>query len=366
MRREQGFSLIELMVGLTVGMIIALVVGAVLQVFESQKGTTMASSDAQTDGALAAHYLERDLRMSGYGFNVGAVLGCDVKAMYNNDGVVRHLRLVPAAITNGGADGQSDTIEVVYSNKDSFAVPARMVQAMPNPSANWKLNSIIGMTEPDTGATPPVEGDFLVGLHTATNECALVQVTELGNPGNASDKTTVVHNSGQSDWNPSGASNTNLIFPAAGYAVGDPVFNLGSLAHYRYSVVVDAQGRSNLQRETLDPAGSVLATDILVSNVVNLQAQYGFDTDNDGKVNSWSTTTPTTQAGWQQLRAVRMAVVSRSQKLENAAVTTTQPNWDDGSAAGATLKIDNLPNWQRYRYRVFQTIVPFRNLVWLN
>ena len=59
-------------------------------------------------------------------------------------------------------------------------------------------------------------------------------------------------------------------------------------------------------------------------------------------------------------------VVSRSQKMENVTVTTAQPTWDDGSSAGATLKIDNLPNWQRYRYRVFQTIVPFRNLMWLS
>lgn len=365
MRRMQGFSLIELMVGLTVGMIIALVVGAVLQVFESQKGTTISSSDAQTDGALAAHYLERDLRMGGYGFNVSAALGCDVKAMYNNDGVVRHLNLVPASIVDGGALGDADTIDVVYSAKDSFAVPARMVQAMPNPSANWKLNSIIGMEERDTHATPAVEGDFLVGVHTATNECAMVQVTQLGNPGNASDKTTVVHNSGQSDWNPSGAGNANLIFPASGYSVGDPVLNLGTLAHYRYSVVVDAQGRSKLQRQSINPAGAITATDTLVSNVVNLQAQYGFDTDADGRVDQWNTTTPTTSVGWQQLRVVRLTVVSRSQKMEMTNVTSAQPTWDDGSAGGGVIRINNLPNWQRYRYRVFQTIVPLRNLVWL-
>ena len=63
------------------------------------------------------------------------------------------------------------------------------------------------------------------------------------------------------------------------------------------------------------------------------------------------------------------------------ATTATNPLWDLGSVATVTtnptsltvscgthtcvtLKVDTLPDWQQYRYKVYDTIVPLRNVLW--
>jgi type IV pilus assembly protein PilW len=118
----------------------------------------------------------------------------------------------------------------------------------------------------------------------------------------------------------------------------------------------------------------------LFANVVNLQAYYGKDTGfpANGAIDSWDTTTPTTNAGWRQVRAVRVAVASRSVQYEKEEVTATNPLWDVGAdsvilgaaSCGASkcleLKVDQLADWKHYRYKVFDTIVPLRNMLWNN
>lgn len=86
-----------------------------------------------------------------------------------------------------------------------------------------------------------------------------------------------------------------------------------------------------------------------------------------------------------RIKAVRIAVVARSGVLERDNVTaacdqsTAPPTglcaWANVPAGGAittaspapaiNLNPNNAnPDWQRYRYRVFETIIPLRNLIW--
>ena len=74
--------------------------------------------------------------------------------------------------------------------------------------------------------------------------------------------------------------------------------------------------------------------------------------------------------------AVRVAVVARSAQYEKEEVTSTNPLWDVGTAiaiagtatCGASkclsLKVDYLTDWKHYRYRVFDTVIPLRNMLW--
>ncbi|MBS0554296.1 MAG: prepilin-type N-terminal cleavage/methylation domain-containing protein, partial [Proteobacteria bacterium] len=66
-RVQRGFTLVELLVGLTVGLITLLVLTQLLQSFEGQKRTSTGGNDAQTNGAFALYMLDREIRMSGYG-----------------------------------------------------------------------------------------------------------------------------------------------------------------------------------------------------------------------------------------------------------------------------------------------------------
>ena len=65
--------------------------------------------------------------------------------------------------------------------------------------------------------------------------------------------------------------------------------------------------------------------------------------------------------------AVRVAVVARSGLYEKEEVSpATIRLWEDSAAAPTTIG----PVWtltaddRHYRYKVFQTVVPLRNLIW--
>ncbi len=73
---QAGFSLVELMVGLTVGLIVILVVTQTLAIFEGQKRTTASGADAQQSGLLGLFSIEQDVRMAGAGFNSIPTFSC--------------------------------------------------------------------------------------------------------------------------------------------------------------------------------------------------------------------------------------------------------------------------------------------------
>ena len=66
---QKGFSLIELMVGMTIGFITLIVIVQTMSVFDAHKTTTTAAADAQENGLLALSAIERDIRRAGAGFN---------------------------------------------------------------------------------------------------------------------------------------------------------------------------------------------------------------------------------------------------------------------------------------------------------
>lgn len=141
-----------------------------------------------------------------------------------------------------------------------------------------------------------------------------------------------------------------------------------------------------------------------MSEIVNLQAQYGLSAaglpgsdPNFNQVTQWvnaknladwvvAVDGASTGVDWgsnmtlasrNRIKAIRMAVVARSPKMEPTAVTTAcnsltapQPTglcaWA-GSVSSPAPAIDlsaGDPNWLRYRYRVFDTIIPLRNVIW--
>ena len=202
--------------------------------------------------------------------------------------------------------------------------------------------------------------------------------------GGGQGQNQVIHNSGQSSLNQSGGS---TIFPSAGYSAGDSVINLGNLIDHTYQVFspTGSPGKSFLRLTEFNMAANSTANVDMYPNVVQLQAVYGKDTNSDNIADAWNAVAPTTPAEWQQIRAIRIALVARSQNREPGVVTldvaTAASTCDSATPhpaalcwrpdpAGNGVKIDiNIgnvaPNWQYYRYRVMETTIPLRNAIWL-
>ncbi|HWH82007.1 MAG TPA: prepilin-type N-terminal cleavage/methylation domain-containing protein, partial [Burkholderiaceae bacterium] len=212
-RAGRGFTLIELMVGLAIGLFVTLVITQVLVVSEGQRRSTTSGTDAQLSGALALYALQRDVQMSGYGIATAVeALGCEVRAQFN--GTNFSWVLAPVEITAGSA-GAPDTVRVMYSAKESYSVPAKVIEDHPRTAANFFTNTALGIDDGDLMIAVPKTID-------AANWCSVFDVTGTGgaNP-------QVQHNPGNAGpWNQPGGQ---TIFPNAGYPAGSFLVNLGAL-----------------------------------------------------------------------------------------------------------------------------------------
>jgi len=356
--RSGGFSLVEIMVGMVISLLGVLIVLQVFAAFEGQKRTTTSGSDAQTNGAIALYTVERDVRMAGYGFSVPEALGCTINRSFNGT-TLTALSLAPVTITKG-TGGLPDTIRILSSSKGSWSIPTRVTTYHPATATNFFLNTTLGMAV----------GDLLIAYEPG-KDCTLLQVTGIPN-GNVQ-----VHHQNTSPWDPPGGQN---IFPTGGYSAGATLFNLGSLVDHTYSL----DANNNLLLSDYNSATNTSNVQSLLPDIVNLQAQYGFDTragvQTDERVDTWSDTmidadsdvTVGDNGDIRRVYAVRLAVVARSALKEKAdssgtcTTTTNAPKWSDGTIIDVSKNPDGSanPDWQCYRYKTFETVIPLRNLIW--
>ena len=377
-RRQAGVTLVELLVALLIGLLAVLVISQVLLVVEGQKRSTTSGADAQLTGSLAMYTLQRELEMAGYGISTNpAGLGCAIRSTrFNagNGGVTR--TLAPVVITNGGNAGQPDTVRFYSSGKPSFSVPTLVTNDHPlvgAGSTEFAVNNTVGLVT-TAGAVP---GDLLVAVPPApdaANTCVIFRANGVGSVAG----TTIAHDSGIGDpggWNGANLAALLALFPAAGYPAGSYVVNLGpGLIDRSYAVAA-----GTLRLTEFDNTNATLTTTDVFPQVVNLQAFYGKDTNADGAVDVYDTVNPTTPAGWAQIVALRVALVVRSNQFEREVVTPVAPVWDlgatptvTGSTPCASSQCLSLPvntditntEWQNYRYKVYDTVIPLRNLLW--
>lgn len=371
-KHAAGFSLIELMVGLTIGLVTVLVVTQVMAVSESHRKSSSSGSDTIVNAALGLYTIERDGKNAGYGMTtIAGSVGCPIKA--KNGSTASEFLLAPVTIADG-ASGAPDVVRFMASEKNGISLPMRISVDHPKTSAVFFVESDLGVEDSDMMVAVPNP------MVPGTNWCSVFQVTNDPNPGGGGNngggqgQNKVLHNSGQSSWN----QPTNDIFPAAGYKAGDYVINMGNLLDHEYKI--DLVKNMLVLREYYMKTGTHADKD-LYPHIVQLQAAYGKDTDADSAVDTWNATAPTTPAEWQQIRAVRLAIVARGQVQEgvvtldgaNAASTCASATPHPAAVcwkpdpAGNGEKIDvsaSSTNWSRYRYRVVETTIPLRNIIW--
>lgn len=357
---QAGFTLVELMVGMTLALITTVIIAQVMWASEGSRRTTTQGSDAQVNGALALYTVQRDLQMAGYGVVSNPdVLGCEVRGQYGAN-PARTFTLAPVIITSGGAANASDSITVLRSGSTRAALPVVTTDIHDATSTQFEVQSTVGIAD----------GDLMLAMPespSSTNWCTLFQArADAGTPLSG---TVLPHVAAGDSWNPA-----TSIMPAS-YPAGTMLTNVSRLVNRRYAVNAD-----NLESQDLITANDVPTTSTVASQIVLMKAYYGKDTNNDGVVDSYDQTTPTDNAGWRQVRTVRVAVVARSAQREKEEVTTADPVWDVGQTVAVTGTADcgesqcltlqvstaDGTEWRHYRYKVFDTVIPLRNMLWAN
>ena len=359
---QTGFSLIELMVGLVIGLLATLVIMQIYSVFEGQKRTTSGTSDAQTSGSVALYTMQRDLQLAGFGLPLfdrnNMPLKCATTS-FDHDGnaATPNISTIPIEITNGALATDSDTITVRYGTSASAGIPVL---------ATVVTGTVVTVDTNMACASNDVV--YLMNLTTGAGDCKVTTVNDTAaNLAANPQKITLLS---AANINP---SKTNLAC-------------LGTWNEFIYTV----NANNELTRNGIP----------IVTGIVNIQAQYGIS-DNPSSnstgntiarwVNAsgaWaapgitSATCDTANANRNCIKAVRIAVVARNGLLEKlpavsfacSSITAANPTgvcaWDATSAAplnpsaAPVIDLSNTASWNQYRYKVYETIIPLRNMMW--
>jgi type IV pilus assembly protein PilW len=342
--RSTGFGLVEVLVAMAIGMIGILAIMQAFAVNERYKENTVGTSSSQANGNIAIFSIERDLRMAGFGLASTAALSCG-NVRYYFDGAYSDppgggvgaplpaLTLAPVVITQGVA-GAPDTITMLSSSNGYRTVPTVIDEDASAATVNLVVSNRTGLTE----------GELLLLVQAPPLRCALAQITAL--PAAAPKQVQRL----ASSYNPDGAASALPDF-----SKGSQLYGLGTPIMRRYSI-----STNNLAVADWTMVLNGTAPTVIVDEIVDLQAEYGFA---DG---TFSTVTPTTEAQWITLRSIRLAVLARGSYERPGTdgvctVTTAVPTWT-GSAQSPLQIPGGVPSC--YRYRVFETVVPLRNLIW--
>jgi len=337
--KQRGFTLIELMVGLALGLLASLAIFTAVTSFETQRRVTAAGADMQQNGLLALYFMEQDLRMAGFGLidasTTPGSLPCVKLAGAN---------IAPVVVTDNGNSADSIITHRFESDIGGIVTgggAARLTSASTSPAA------IADVTVDISKAIH--QNDYLL-IPDAAHNCTKLKATTVpavtGTP--ALTAPSIIN-----------AGPTNPTFPALQYQI-DANFNLNHSTD----------------------GGASWST--VASNIVNMQVQYGVANVGSQSVVCWTDATGSACGGtnWAnplaadiaRIKAIRVAIVARNSQKAACTTTTSNPvSWvqpitNPVSSPAPLIKLNTTvgANWGCYRYKVYQTIIPIRNVIWGN
>lgn len=354
LNRASGFTLVEIMVGMVVALLALLVIMQVFGSFEGQKRMTTGTADAQTNGALALQSVMRETQLAGFGISAfdRRVGPLECTTAENASIALGVFSMAPVEVANEVSAG-GDRLTVRYGGSMSGGVATRITSISGN---QLSVDSNLGCRVGDTAV-----------VSNGGDTCFVVSVESL-----------------EAGAPPAVPPKINLENPVT------PGVSLGSLPTVNAFVSCMGQYREvtfEVDGDRLERDGEEIA-----SGIVNMQVQYGISaTPGDTQIQQWITPSDA-WADWanlddqgaadvdrrKRIKAVRVAIVARNPMRDAEVVSQAcvQPAdladpaigvcaWKNEAGSPApVIDLSGTADWDRYRYRVFETIIPLRNVVW--
>lgn len=404
-KQSGGFSLIELMVGVLIAIIASIVMFQVFGFSERQKRTVTGASDAQVNGALALDMIERETRGAGFGgYANPALSNCAQNYTYydsgdpsytpgplsGNDSITQPVTLIDHAASDIPADeitirGSASTFSANYLLPQSC-----LSSSMPQSSSELKVASTYGFDTCELMMVVQKSSYDLSAPDGLAGNCTLMQITQV-----QSEALHIQHNPGSSGptYNPKVSYQNTANWPAykssasGCEAVAVCVRQKGAGGdEVRFAVTENA---AKIRQLVMTRDGT---TSTIAPHIMDLQAEYGLITTASGTP-TWQAavtggTTVSGQTDWttsashaltsgqiKAIKAVRIALVARSGEFEKpvgaagTCETTTGDitYWNDrkfDTSKWPTSSTDPSIDWRCYRYKVFETVIPLRNVIW--
>ena len=337
----RGLSLVELMVGLVVGLLVSLAAGGSAQLFNAtqRQGLGVGSGSVNAASALAA--IKGDVANVGLGFFGDSKYGC--ASLNLSTGITLRSNGAVFSPVQATRSGANDVLDIVYGSEVSAG--AAVPLALSSTGSDATLASLLPATVGQAVLLAPLDG---------VSSCTVRSVTATTVP-TAADKQLLSF--GAAGSHNQVAFTTPVTYPAKSLAA-----LLGTLQWNRYSV---ASGNLVITR-VLD--GS---TAILLRNVIALRIEYGTSAAAAGSttLDAWQ---DPSDVGWTaigsgniaRVRALRIGIVVRSAQREKANASGTC----EASSAKPVLFSNTIEpdvtDWRCYRYRSAVIVAPLRNVVY--
>lgn len=341
-RSHRGFSLVELMVAMVVGLIILGTVSAIMVNANKNYTATDSTARLQENARFAMHFITTDLRRAGY-------FGCTddisvLKSTLNGSGGAGGLALNALEGVEAVGTGlwQPSTVSTSFTSpvlgSDAFAIryldldnPITIQQEMPNESAvlfvntghGLKANDIIAVTDCDSADIMQLTN---VNASGSSGKDNLVHNAGSGTPGNSTQKLSKSY----------GADATVLKFNSAQYYISTSVSGL-TTSLYRITTT---------------------GTQELVEGVENMQIRYGVVTTADRVPSSYVTADSVGIANWGNVISVRIGLL-----LSSVANTANGQSGQDVDTKIHDVNGTNIgPIGDRRIRKVFVSTVMLRNI----
>jgi type IV pilus assembly protein PilW len=381
---QRGMTLIELMVAMAIALVVTLVVSTLLVAGENHKRTTTSTNDAEQTGSYAFYALDRALRGAGSAFVESAypadrgVLGCKLNAAQILPrttpfpapfataflaGSTNNLRVAPVLIAKSQSDGGSDVL-VVMGGSGAAGGVSRALNGAGN-STSLILENTVGFAV----------NDVALVSQSGVTDCLLEEVASVSTPTlNVGGTTYYTENGSATDLATLSSSLSTYVTPLGNAQTNTVQFQLFGVGTddtlYSYDLL---QNQLKVQGTGADTSQAV------ADGVIQMNAIYGIQTTaNPGVLSAWSgpgdagydiNTVMTTPATMESIIAVRVALVVRGEYYDKNVVSPATLTIFSGYANGTGTSLSQVINLnaaaQHYRYRVFEFMVPLRNMLLL-
>lgn len=374
--KHNGFSLVELMVGLIIGLLMSLAIYTVFNVSESKKRTTVSLNDINQSGSYALYQLDKLLRSSGSGFTGGSVkvgadytYGCRLDMARGGaqltpsagfpspfSAVNATIRVAPVIIYDGAAGAGGDVI-ISMSGSAGLGESPTSFSALPSASI-LNLTNHAGVRANDIVLLADKLGANIL-------PCLIQQVSP-----------SFVQQKGGSAVNLSGlyAAATVNSRSVTDYIETTQVINLGTSPSFNMFAV----GANNtlmkydlMQPVANDPALANPNPSLYVDGIYQMHAIYGVDNDGDAAVASLTWVAPTgiyaadnllngsiaASTNIKTIKAVKIGLIVRTALLEKEVVSNPTVRLFQDTAIPVTVNLADT----KYRYNTFEATIPIRN-----
>lgn len=370
-----GFTLIELMVAMAIGLALTLALTTVMIRHDGGKRTLVSSNDLSLTSSFVSFSLDRELRSAGSGFTQSwrDTFGCLLRVARSGtqilpraaafpapfDAVPQQVRLAPLLIHAGAGDGGSDVLAVATGAAGLGETPIR-VQPASVTATDLRVTSTVGLRANDLVLVSEDGVGCVVQQVASPFTGGATQLLSFGGAYAQAEIDSVQLVS----FSTAGTAFVSLL----GNTTGSPpmlrLFGLGANATLFSHDILRLDGTDSVQP--------------VVDGVADLRALYGVDTSvvADGIIDAWVLPTAAgftaaelsdgSQAARERMLrilAVRVGMVLRSDRIEREAVAPASLTLFNDLPAEVqhTHSIDT--DLRNQRFRMVEFTVPLRNVM---